>query len=283
MTKAILQSLKVEELKTIIRSYNLHTKIMMTKRTKSQLVDDLDKHVYFVNGDVKLKSGNITSINSVDKSIKDKKDKKEKSKPKKEEPKKEEPKKEEKVKYWTGSTGILPNFIHTDEFGMFKIMWERQGYKVINNEKAKPKKEEPKKEEPKKEEPKKEEPKIKYINDNKQKILNIYQTKSREMGSKYIALQKELFAIRQPYVKEAERKEKDKGIKITQQRINTIIKKVSKNIPEVKSFDEKVDKYGEESQEFINNFTPIKRKLIFEGLSPLTNTEIEFIYKNILN
>ena len=221
MTKAILQSLKVEELKTIIRSYNLHTKIMMTKRTKTQLVDDLDKHVYFDGADIKLKSGNITSIDKVDKTIKDKKDKKEKSKPKKEEPKKEEPKKED--------------------------------------------------------------PKMKYINDNKQKILNLYQTKSREMGSKYIALQKELFVIRKPYVKEAERKEKDKGIKITQQRLNTIIKKVSKNIPEVKSFDEKVDEYGEKAQEFINNFTPIKRKLIFEGLSPLTNTEIEFIYKNILN
>ena len=82
MTKAILQSLKVEELKTIIRSYNLHTKIMMTKRTKSQLVDDLDKHVYFDGADIKLKSGNITSIDKVDKTIKDKKDKKDKEKKK---------------------------------------------------------------------------------------------------------------------------------------------------------------------------------------------------------
>ena len=91
MTKAILRSLKVEELKTIIRSYNLHTKIKMTKRTKADLVDDLDKHVYFDNGDIKLKSGNITSINKVDKTIKDKQDKKDKEKKDKEI--KEEPKK----------------------------------------------------------------------------------------------------------------------------------------------------------------------------------------------
>jgi len=99
MTKAILQSLKVEELKTIIRSYNLHTKIKMTKRTKADLVDDLDKHVYFDNGDIKLKSGNITSINKVDKTIKDKQDKKDKEeKDKKDKEEKDKKDKEEKDK-----------------------------------------------------------------------------------------------------------------------------------------------------------------------------------------
>ena len=98
MTKAILQSLKVEELKTIIRSYNLHTKIKMTKRTKADLVDDLDKHVYFDNGYIKLKSGNITSINKVDKTIKDKQDKKDKEEKDKEEEKKKKEEEENKKK-----------------------------------------------------------------------------------------------------------------------------------------------------------------------------------------
>jgi len=137
-------------------------------------------------------------------------------------------------------------------------------------------------EEKKKKEEPKEDPKIKYINDNKKKIIDLYETKKKALAQKYYNLQRELFDIRKPYVKEAERKEKDKGLKITQQRFNTIIKNVSKNIQEVKTFNEKVEKYGEKSQEFINDFTPIKRKLTFNN-SPFTSDEIEFIYKNILN
>jgi hypothetical protein len=86
-----------------------------------------------------------------------------------------------------------------------------------------------------------------------------------------------MFALRKPYVKEAEDKEKEKGIKITQQRLNTIIKKVSEKIPKIKEFQDEVDKYGNEAQNYIDKFMPIKQKLTFN--KPLTNEMIDYIYK----
>ena len=86
-----------------------------------------------------------------------------------------------------------------------------------------------------------------------------------------------MFALRKPYVKEAEDKEKEKGIKITQQRFNTIIKKVSEKIPKIKEFQDEVDKYGNEAQNYIDKFMPIKQKLTFN--KPLTNEMIDYIYK----
>ena len=130
MTKAILQSLKVEELKTIIRSYNLHTKIKMTKRTKADLVDDLDKHVYFDNGDIKLKSGNITSINKVDNTIKDKQDKKDKEeKDKKDKEEKDKKDKEEKKKEEEEKKDLIKHNLK-----MWKRMTPKQRSNVIFKE-----------------------------------------------------------------------------------------------------------------------------------------------------
>jgi hypothetical protein len=44
MYKELLNNLKVEEIKKIIKVYNLHTEINMTKKTKAELIEELIKH-----------------------------------------------------------------------------------------------------------------------------------------------------------------------------------------------------------------------------------------------
>jgi len=135
-----------------------------------------------------------------------------------------------------------------------------------------------------------EDPKMKYIIDNKKKILDLYDKKSKELGKKYTQLQKEHNDLTEPYLREAfkieKEKLKEKGIKMTKQRSFTLLKKVNENTPILKKNSEKVDKFGNEAQDFIDDFSTIKRKLTFGeslGEEPLTKTEIEYIYKNILN
>jgi len=43
-------------------------------------------------------------------------------------------KKETKTKEWNG-LGELPNFMKTDDIGLFKIAWEREGFKVVDKTK----------------------------------------------------------------------------------------------------------------------------------------------------
>lgn len=62
MSKDKLNKLKVEDLKNIIRSYNLHTKIKMSKRKKEDLINDLDKHIFFEGETIKLKQIVIKEI-----------------------------------------------------------------------------------------------------------------------------------------------------------------------------------------------------------------------------
>lgn len=74
--QAKLNLLNVNQLKGLIRKYSLETKIVMSKRKKSELITDILKHTELVGNEVKVKNISVVDSNTLNvKVIKEKKPK----------------------------------------------------------------------------------------------------------------------------------------------------------------------------------------------------------------
>ena len=101
-----LNELNLKELKSFIKMYNLHTRIVMTKKKKNDLIQEVLKHTEYINNKVHLKSDIINDLPIPTpkkekvikpKVIKPKEVKPKVVKPKVIKPKKEKPKTEDKL------------------------------------------------------------------------------------------------------------------------------------------------------------------------------------------
>ena len=120
-----------------------------------------------------------------------------------------------------------------------------------------------------------------YIMTHQQDIDEKYKSLSRVMSQNFYDKQREMFKLRKPYVEKAV-KEQEALLKkkLTQQRLNTLIKKISNSIPQIKLFTNTVNEFGDKSQSFINSYGRIKQAIIFKR--PLTNEMIDWLYNNII-
>jgi hypothetical protein len=96
--KKMLNSLDILSLKSFIRKYMSHVKILVSKKKKEELIEHIMKHTELRNGKVVLKSGEFDIPAKVKKEIKEVKEVKEKEPKKVKEPKVEKTKREAIIK-----------------------------------------------------------------------------------------------------------------------------------------------------------------------------------------
>ena len=92
-----LNNLVIKQLRFIIKSYNLHTKIVMVRKKKKELIEELLKHTYFKDNKVFIKDNIFLNSENIPKIItkKEKAEELKKQKQKEEELKKQKQKEEE--------------------------------------------------------------------------------------------------------------------------------------------------------------------------------------------
>ena len=111
---------------------------------------------------------------------------------------------------------------------------------------------------------------------NVREIEDIFKSYIQKIAQKDYDLQREAMRIRKPFIKEKEKEAKDNGIKMTQQRMNTIIKNINK-LPELVDIVKRSDDLHDAMQEEINYIGSIRRNLMMKR--ELTKEEINFIKK----
>jgi len=90
--------------------------------------------------------------------------------------------------------------------------------------------------------------------------------------------------LRKPLIDIAKKENVEKTKKpMTQTRLNTIIKNVIKNNPELKKLNDEEDEYGNDSQDFLNKTGYIFQKVLRNKLDTLDEDEIKWIYNNLIN
>jgi hypothetical protein len=96
--KKLLNALTLTNIKALVRTYISHVKIVMSKKSKDELIEHIMKHTELVDGKVKTKPISFDMVKNKEKVVKEKKEKpkKDDEKPKKVVKEKKEKKEEEK-------------------------------------------------------------------------------------------------------------------------------------------------------------------------------------------
>lgn len=66
MYREYLETLKLNQIKALIKLYSLHTKIIITKRSRSELIEDLIKHTNLKDNKIVLKKGLVAKKKEID-------------------------------------------------------------------------------------------------------------------------------------------------------------------------------------------------------------------------